>query len=157
MSEISLDMPFDGQATVKDLKSGKILLPISPGLIIVKWKGEKPEFLRTGTGGTYDGREPNVSLEKLEAKWVNGAEIVNIGFSKSIADRINALLLFSQGEPVRHNGGRYMWQIKNSEQLIVCWKKMPTEGSAKRAKKDLLEAFRWIHGVLPFANLTMRV
>jgi len=67
--------------------------------------------------------------------------------------RIKAFLDFGGGQPVAHWGGRLIWQLQNSDSLLICWKETPT-GNPRAFEKSLIEQFKRTHGGRkPFANL----
>ena len=64
--------------------------------------------------------------------------------------RIGKLLAFGAGLPIDHRGGRYLWQLVRSENLVVCWKVVP---DPKAVESRLINQFERTYGRLPFANL----
>jgi hypothetical protein len=64
-----------------------------------------------------------------------------------------ALLRFGQGERVGHGGGRYIWQLRESCDLLVCWK-ITALDSPRTVEKGLMNEFKQTHGKLPFTNLS---
>jgi hypothetical protein len=53
---------------------------------------------------------------------------------------------------IGHWGGRYIWQLSNSDNLIICWK--PTKQDARDVESEMIEQFKREHnGCRPFANL----
>lgn len=60
---------------------------------------------------------------------------------------------FGQGQNIGHWGGRYVWQLKDSAELVVCWKRV--DGNAKQVEKQMIKAFHEKHGKYPFANLRL--
>ena len=59
---------------------------------------------------------------------------------------------FGCGEEVSHYGGRYIWQIKDSDNLLVFWKK---SDNPERDESNMLRDFKTEYKELPFANLKM--
>jgi hypothetical protein len=113
-----------------------------------------PEFLEVGTGGHFKGRDPNVSIEILESKWIEDTEIIYIGqTTKTLRSRIKSYMQFGQGEPVGHWGGRYIWQMAGSCDLLLCWKPLSSNEDPEDGEKSMLREFRDEFGKLPFANL----
>ena len=118
----------------------------------------KPSFLENSIGGHYKGRNPTVNLEKLNMKWVKGVKVIYIGKTggenskESLKSRIWCYMRFGQGNPTAHWGGRYIWQIYDSNLLQICWKPIPNE-NPRDIEKNLIEKFENQFGQLPFANL----
>jgi hypothetical protein len=67
--------------------------------------------------------------------------------------RLREYMDFGSGKPLGHWGGRYVWQLDGSSDLVVAWKKTP--GAVPReAEIELLSRFRQTFGGrLPFANI----
>ncbi len=141
-----------GHATVRDLLGASSLpIPPSPGIYIIKRTAKgKPTFRMVGTGGRFGGRDPNVAVSVLTAKWVPGAEIVYVGRASVLHDRVALLLAFGTGKPVAHWGGRYLWQLEDALDLRVEWRADVSPATAE-AREIAAFVARW--GALPFANL----
>ena len=146
---------FTGFVPVSKLRSTASLLPDSGGVyIVVRDSDNSPEFLATGTGGFFKGKNPNAGLEELESNYVAGSKVVYIGKATSLKKRVGQLLRFGAGSAVGHWGGRYLWQLADSDNLLIAWK--TTSTTDPRAEEiKMLEEFVSRHGKLPFANLTM--
>ena len=146
---------FTGFVPVSKLRSTASLLPDSGGVyIVVRESDNSPEFLANGTGGFFKGKNPNVGLEELESNYVAGSKVVYIGKATSLKKRVGQLLRFGAGSAVGHWGGRYLWQLADSDNLLIAWKTTPTTDPRAEEIK-MLEEFVSRHGKLPFANLTM--
>lgn len=62
---------------------------------------------------------------------------------------------FGAGEPVRHWGGRYIWQLSDARTLLVAWHVITWGEHARDYEKRLLAHFARLHdGRRPFANLS---
>lgn len=146
---------FTGFVPVSKLRSTASLLSDSGGVyIVVRDSDNSPEFLANGTGGFFKGKNPNVGLEELESNYVAGSKVVYIGKATSLKKRVGQLLRFGAGSAVGHWGGRYLWQLADSDNLLIAWKTTPTTDPRAEEIK-MLEEFVSRHGKLPFANLTM--
>ena len=151
--------------TIKELKSANFnwpqVLEVNGIYFIVYKSLNKPEFLLPkGTGGWFKKKNPNVSKEKLNENWINFKpsedKILYIGRAigmNTLKARIRLYMKFGSGEPVPHWGGRYIWQIANSDDLEIYWKE---DKNSKTTERDLLREFKRKHDQrLPFANLRM--
>ncbi len=146
---------FVGFRSIKECRKNYEVFPRTSGVyIILRRNNERPEYLTVGSGGHFKGKEPNVSITKLSDNWVDNANVVYIGMTtKTLRKRLSDYLDFGRGEDVGHWGGRYIWQLKDHEDLIVCWKEMP-EGSPEVYETELILDFKKKHGERrPFANL----
>ena len=120
---------FQGFVTVADLRlQGRDTIPASPGIYLILRDGPSPpDFLEIGTGGHFKDKDPNVSIARLQHEWVTDARIVYIGQSGSgssgtLKNRIRQMLRCGRGARVDHWGGRLVWQLRDAEQLQVCWR-----------------------------------
>ena len=71
---------------------------------------------------------------------------------RGLRKRLQEFGEFGAGRPVAHSGGRRIWQLSDSAELLVGWKQLPDE-SVVSTERQLLDAFRRRHGHLPFANM----
>ena len=151
---------FIGFKTMAELMVNPSLISQSKGVYVVLYQGEStPTFLRVGTGGFFKGKDPNVSLSELEDNWVDGTSIVyigeagGVGSSASLQSRLKQYLRFGQGANVGHWGGRYIWQIADAKNLVVCWKPL-ADADPREIEHQMIEEFKASHhGLRPFANL----
>jgi hypothetical protein len=149
---------FHGFLPISALQTSKCCqVPNEPGVYLILGRNSaQPEFLVESVGGHFKKRNPTVSVDRLQEKWVENALILNIGKAgpgkATLKSRLKQYLRFGQGHKAGHRGGRYIWQLTNSSNLLVCWK---TTGDAlpRTVEKTLIEEFRAVHGKLPFANL----
>lgn len=79
-----------------------------------------------------------MGIHELQKNWDDGTQIVYIGKAKSLNERLKTYMDFGQGKAVGHWGGRYIWQIDNVKDLVVCWHTLPSEGVAVDTEKDLI-------------------
>ena len=145
---------FLGFNTVASLRKGTSVIPDVPGVYLVLYTSKgNPDFINPGTGGFFKGKNPNVSIEELQANWIDNEPIIYIGKAKSLHKRIKQYMDFGSGCPVGHYGGRYIWQIKDSGSLIICWKPIIDQNPAD-IESRLIQEFKAQHnGQRPFANL----
>jgi hypothetical protein len=119
----------------------------------------KQEYLEIGTGGFFKDKNPNISIADLKSNWVNETIVLYIGKAGSMSGsstlykRLRQYLLFGQGKNIGHYGGRLIWQLKNSKDLIVCWKEL-TKNDPDELESKLIGKFKLLFGKRPFANLT---
>jgi hypothetical protein len=151
---------FTGFKKMSELFRGISVLPAVKGVYLVLYLENKfPEFLSVGTGGFFKGKDPNVSLTFLENNWVKDTIVLYIGkagkdgSSATIKSRLKQYLGFGKGGNIGHYGGRLIWQFKNSNDLIVCWKALPKE-DPRIVESNLIREFYSIYSQRPFANLT---
>lgn len=97
-----------------------------------------------------------MSVEKLAAKWVDGADVVYIGKADAgaadghgLRGRLAQYARHGLGG-TSHHGGRYIWQLRDHATLLIAWK---LSAHPRDAEKALIAEFEAIHGALPFANL----
>lgn len=83
-------------------------------------------------------------------RWLEGVSIVYIGRATDLRRRIGLLARYGRGEPVAHQGGRYLWQLVGHDHLRVAWRR---ESDPVSVEARLLDEFESAHGQLPFANL----
>jgi hypothetical protein len=119
--------------------------------IVVRESAKRATFLEGNPGGRYKSQNPTVPIPTLTEKWVDGCCVLYIGKATNLSRRLHQYRDFGLGKPVAHWGGRYIWQLADARQLLVCWK--PTLTDLRDDEKALLARFRDGYGRLPFANL----
>jgi hypothetical protein len=153
------DHGFEGFKPISELFKDCTCVPQKPGIYMVLRPGTTiiPEFVSPGTGGKFKQRDPNVSEDRLASKWLKERLVVYIGKAggagrkATLQSRIRLYLHFGQGKPAAHSGGRYVWQLKDSADLVLCWKTSDKDPGALKA--DLIAKFSHTYGQRPFANL----
>ena len=71
---------FVGFKSMKDLfLDSSVLQAIKGVYMVLSTSEETPEFLTTGTGGHFKGKNPNVSISELKSNWVKNTIVVYIG------------------------------------------------------------------------------
>lgn len=151
---------FIGFKTMGELMGNPSLISQTKGVYVVLYEGDNPpKFLHEGTGGFFKGKNPNVSVSELEDNWIDGTSIVYIGkaggtgSSATLQSRLKQYLRFGQGANVGHWGGRYIWQIADVKNLVVCWKPL-ADTEPRELEYQMIEEFKASHhGLRPFANL----
>lgn len=143
---------FTGFKKMRDLFLDSSTIPDSNGVYLVLNDDNKPgDFLTVGSGGHFKGKNPNVPLTELKANWVLNTKVVYIGKATSLKSRLRQYFGFGQGKNIGHYGGRLVWQLKYSSELVVCWKALSTDPREHEA--ELIRQFVSIYGCRPFANL----
>jgi hypothetical protein len=61
-------------------------------------------------------------------------------------------MAFTQNLAHYHWGGRFIWQLKDHEDLLVCWK-LATYSTPRELEKKMIQEFKLQCGARPFANL----
>ena len=151
---------FEGFVTVDGLRASSLeAVPEAPGVYAVLGKSDAaPRFLRTNPSGRFKGKDATVSRDMLRRAWVEGSRVLYLGkaggsgSTVTLRRRLRQYLDFGAGRPVAHWGGRLVWQMTDSDGLLVCWK-VTRAAAARGVERELLQAFRNEHGKLPFANL----
>jgi hypothetical protein len=150
---------FTGFKKMSELFADSSIIPKTKGVYLVLNLDKKPvEYLNMGTGGHFKGKNPNVSLDELKANRVDKTIIVYIGkagkdgSSATLHSRLGQYFRFGQGRNVGHWGGRFIWQLKNAKDLVVCWKELPKEDT-RTFEQKLIQEFRLKFSNRPFANL----
>ena len=150
---------FIGLNTVKELKDeGCKIIPNEKGVyMVLRRKSTKPEFLFESIGGHFKKKNPTVSIKELKNNWIDNEEIVYIGqaggkgSNSTLRKRLHSYIQYGSGKPVGHQGGRYIWQLSDSDDLIFIWK--ATTEDPDLVETHLIEKFKKKHGKRPFANL----
>jgi hypothetical protein len=157
---------FEGFVIVGDLMKSRSQVPDVKGIYMVLYEnGGIPDFMNPGTGGFLRNEDPNVSIETLGNNWVEGAIVLYVGqaggvkgcklSNETLKNRVSTFMSFGRGNKVPHWGGRFIWQIRDRRNLVVCWKSFADEvADPKRIEGQMLREFRARYdGRLPFANI----
>ena len=143
---------FIGFKKMSELFLDSSMLPDNNGVyLVLNIDNKAGEFLAVGSGGHFKGKDPNISLADLKSNWVNNTKVVYIGKATSLRSRLRQYFSFGQGKNIGHYGGRLIWQIKYSKDLVVCWKSLTTD--PREFEADLIQQFVKTYGCRPFANL----
>ena len=128
-------------------------IPASPGvyLVGVPFDGFEPEISDGTTGpAVVKGRSMLYPAHKLRKKFESSdRRCLYIGESDNLQHRIALFLQYGRGEDVPHRGGRAIWQITNSRELILAW---CVCANHEDVKAMLLSSYRQNFGTLPMAN-----
>jgi hypothetical protein len=152
---------FVGFKKMSELFLDTSLVPRSKGVyLILNLDSKPPQFLAVGSGPSlYKKRiNPNVSISELKLNWIEKTIVIyigkagKIGSKATLQSRLRQYIRFGQGKDVGHYGGRLIWQLKNSDNLVVCWKELPTE-DPRTFELSLITEFVSTFSSRPFANL----
>jgi len=153
---------FIGFKRMSELFKDSSTISNTKGVYFILYLDNKtPNFLKVGTGGYFKERDPNVSLGELELNWVENTIVVYIGKAGGIFQgkesdatlkkRLKTYFSFGKGNKAAHCGGRYIWQIENSNDLVVCWKPTPNQEPAD-IESNYIKEFTKKNHKRPFAN-----
>ena len=151
---------FEGFKAISTLKTlGCWEVPEEGGVyLVLRLNTKRPDFPSKSIGGHFKGRDPTVEVSVLEGKWVRGALVLYVGKAggpgklATLRSRLINLMRFGQGKRVGKFGGRYIWQLRDSGDLLLCWKLTPN-AVPRDVEKDLIREFEVVYKKLPFANL----
>ena len=143
---------FEGFVPVYDLKKSTDVVPEKEGIyLVLRLENDEPEFLIENPGGHYNKKNPTEDIAVLRNRWIPGCHILYVGETVDLKERITTLMKYANGEPERHWGGRYMWQIKGSENHLICWR---LTDKHEAAKKEFIKTFKAHHNnKKTFANI----
>jgi hypothetical protein len=133
---------------------GGAVVDEGPGTYVVyRVTDAEPVFLDANPGGRFKGRDPSVPLEHLKANWVAGAHVVYIGKADNMTVRVRAMAAFGARVRAAHWGGRLVWQLADSRELLFAWRPLRAAFSTALADEvDMIRLFCVAYGRPPFAN-----
>lgn len=129
-------------------------VPPSHGVyVVLREPIDHPKFLAESVGGPHKRKPLTVGVDVLDVAWRDGAEVVYIGKAGGrggLRARLWAYARQGRGHPAGHVGGRFLWQLPSSDELVVGWRETGEVG-------DVEEAILALHidefGRRPFANI----
>jgi hypothetical protein len=146
---------FTGFHSFDALRAGlAVTIPMAAGVYAVVRQGQRePTFLRESCGGHFKGRDPTVPVVVLEQEWVPDAEVLYIGKADVLHRRLRQYADFGAGRPIGHWGGRYVWQLSDSGDLLVAWRVCGKGATVSELEAQMIARFKRAYGRLPFANI----
>lgn len=132
-------------------------VPTGAGVyVVLRPSASPPVFLARSPAGHRRGRDPSATAAALDSAWVRGATVVYVGKAagrRGLGQRLNAYRRQGLGHNAGHGGGGYVWQLADSDTLLVAWRTLTgPPAAAGRAEAELIAEFAALHGALPFAN-----
>ena len=133
-------------------------MPEASGVYCVLQRhGTPPEFLELSTAGHFKDKNPTVPVSVLRDKWVQGAIVLKISKAgldegRTLKKRLKEYMQFGRGISIDHWGGRYIWQMDQSQDLQVCWK-LTGKADQRKIEEELIREFEAAYGRIPFANI----
>jgi len=152
--EVLCGEAFCGFVTFDELRDRMNAVPLSGGIyVVMRRAAHLPTFLAESCGGHFKGRNPTQLVDVLEHKWVPEAEVLYVGKSDALRRRLKEYAGFGAGRPIGHWGGRYIWQLSDSDELLVAWKGCGDGETPGYLEAQLADRFKRVYGRLPFANI----
>ncbi|MEV6661545.1 hypothetical protein [Nocardia fluminea] len=148
---------FDGFMSFFELPAADV--PAEPGVyVVVRRADTTPVFLPVSPAGWFKGKDPTLPLAELHAAWVPGEPVLYIGKAaagqsgkRGLRKRLDEYRRHGAGQPVGHWGGRTIWQLADSAELLVGWR---TAADSRAVEKAMIADFVQMYGQRPFANRT---
>lgn len=138
------------------------VVPAEPGVYAVFTRADgEPQFLLESVGGWHKRKDPRESVETLaDKRWVAETRLLYVGkaggprSNANLQKRIGQLVEHSYrtGQNTSHYGGRYLWQLPDSQALVMAWKLTPGR-DPEETESDQLRSFKAEFGRQPFANI----
>jgi hypothetical protein len=126
--------------------------------IILRPSRDQPEFLPNSLAGHFKGRDPAVSTDHLQRAWIDGATVLYIGKAsggvhgrRGLRKRLDEYRRHGRGDLAGHWDGRYIWQLRDSADLLVAWTVTQDE-DPEDVESTLISDHIDTYGSRPFGN-----
>lgn len=160
------NIKFSNTYTVEELHNGAIEnIPSESGLYFVLMPKGFDLTVKDVTDGrktTSRGKVSSYPVEDLRKRLLHygdenekrNSQILYIGQSVNLHDRIEQYIGFRYDVPDigPHDGGRSIWQLENSEQLLFCYYVCRPGEDSEEMERKLILLYKARHGCYPFAN-----
>jgi hypothetical protein len=135
---------FTGFVTFGDLRESWLdYVPKTGGVYaVLRESDHPPTYLASNPGGRFKGKDPTVAVSTLEAKWVESCSVVYLGKGDNLQRRLKQYARFGAGDPIGHWGGRYIWQLSDSAELLVAWKRCEEGQTAAELESEIVARFQ---------------
>ena len=149
---------FEGFLAISALQTSKCReVPDMRGVyLVLRPDYTRADFLPESTGGHFKEKNPTVPVKCLESRWVENALVLYIGKAgpgtATLKSRLKTYVQFGQRKRVAHWGGRYIWQLRHSRDLLLCWK-VTADTLPRTEERRLIQEFKAVYADPPFANL----
>src|SRR6185436_17638038 len=71
---------FSGFVSINQLWNDPNSIPNEKGVyVILNPDSSKKQFLQTGVGGHFKGKDPNVTIDQLHSNWVDNSPLLYVG------------------------------------------------------------------------------
>jgi hypothetical protein len=80
-----------------------------------------------------------------------GKAALGVSGRRGLKKRLGEYRRYGEGEPIAHAGGRYIWQLNDSSNLLLAW--LPSGQDPKLIEDQFIAEFAQEYGKRPFANL----
>ncbi|MFC6012687.1 hypothetical protein [Nocardia lasii] len=147
---------FEGFVTFAALPTTDV--PAGAGVYVVIRPATAPPVFLPGSPAGWTKGDPSVSLAELQSSWVPGEPVVYIGKAdlgasgrRGLRKRLGEYRRHGAGRRAGHWGGRLIWQLADSAELLVGWREEP---DARAVEKAMIAEYVAMYGKRPFANRT---
>lgn len=147
---------FEGLYTIHALQHSKPIctyVPEKPGVYLVVCPAAFPPVFSTSVLNRANPYPEDVLMNG----WIEGTPVLYIGkaggsnHKATLRRRIRCYMRFGLGKTDNHKGGKSIWQLNNSSELLMMWKVIEDAEPAS-IETNLIREFRNIYGKRPFAN-----